>query len=400
MYLTHISLTNFRNYTRLELDLPARIHVLLGDNAQGKTNLLEAICYLSTTKSPLASADRQLINWSAYEEVIPYARAKVAYIRRGEEHTIETILVLERENGTSGPPTRFRRQIQVDGLPHRAIDVVGRLHTVLFMPQDITLVAGSPGDRRRYLDITLCQVDPVYCRNLSRYNRVLAQRNALLREGRAAEDQLAYWDEQLTHLGGLILERRLWATAQLDIKARTAHERLTGAQERLDITYESNLVEAPIKEAERRLLQEALAQPQVEGLVEWFQRALKAARPEERRRGITLIGPHRDDIRFHIDGVDAIVYGSRGQQRTVALALKLGEMALMHQETGEMPVLLLDDVLSELDERRSRHVLEAALAAEQVLMTTTDLKDYRPEFIARAMTWRVVAGRIEPLDLG
>ena len=413
MYLTHLSLTHFRNYTRLELDLSARVHVIRGDNAQGKTNLLEAIYYLATTRSPLTSTDRELIQWQAHDEVIPHARARAVYVRQGEEHTIDATLVLERENGAgrgaqrgvTGPPTRYRRQIEVDGVPRRAMDVVGRLNAVLFMPQDIALVTGSPGDRRRHLDITLCQIDPIYCQSLSRYNRVLGQRNALLREGRPSEDQLAYWDAQLTRLGGLILERRLWAIGQLDAQARTAQHNLTGGSERLEIAYRCNLEEPLNDTAEggdhalgttSAALGACLAGPaDAEALTEWFARALRAARGEERRRGVTVVGPHRDDIRFYIDGHDAIVYGSRGQQRTVALALKLAEVELMRGETGETPVLLLDDILSELDERRGRHVLETVSAAQQVLMTTTDLRGFAPEFIQQAMLWTVVAGTVE-----
>jgi DNA replication and repair protein RecF len=408
MYLTHLSLTHFRNYTRLELDLPARVHVIRGDNAQGKTNLLEAIYYLATTKSPLTSTDRELIQWQAHDEVIPHARARAVYVRQGEEHTIDATLVLERENGAergaergaqrgvAGPPTRYRRQIEVDGVPRRAMDVVGRLNAVLFMPQDIALVTGSPGNRRRHLDITLCQIDPVYCQSLSRYNRVLGQRNALLREGRPSEDQLAYWDAQLTRLGGLILERRLWAIGELDERARIAQHNLTGGGERLEIAYRCNLEEPLSDTAEGEALAEILAGPaDAEGLAAWFGRALRAARGEERRRGVTVVGPHRDDIRFYLDGHDAIVYGSRGQQRTVALALKLAEVELMRGETGETPVLLLDDILSELDEGRGRHVLETVAGAQQVLMTSTDLRGFSGEFIEQAMLWTVVAGAVE-----
>jgi DNA replication and repair protein RecF len=408
MYLTHLSLTHFRNYTRLELDLPARVHVIRGDNAQGKTNLLEAIYYLATTRSPLTATDRELIQWEAHDEVIPHARARAVYVRQGVEHTIDATLVLERENGAqrgaqrgvTGLPTRYRRQIEVDGVPRRAIDVVGRLNAVLFMPQDIALVTGSPGDRRRHLDITLCQIDPIYCQSLSRYNRVLAQRNALLREGRPSEDQLAYWDAQLTRLGGLILQRRLWAIGQLDAQARTAQYNLTGGGERLEIAYCCNL-EEPLNDIadcgdQIAALGACLAGPaDAEALTEWFARALRAARGEERRRGVTVVGPHRDDIRFYLDGHDAIIYGSRGQQRTVALALKLAEVELMRGETGETPVLLLDDILSELDERRGRHVLETVSAAQQVLMTTTDLRGFSGEFIQQAMLWTVVAGAVE-----
>ena len=191
MYLRHLSLANYRNYARLEIDLQARIHVLQGENAQGKTNLLESIFYLATTKAPLASSDRQLISWAANDEVIPFARAQALFVRAGEEHTIETTLVKEQRANSDSEEASFRRQTRLDGVPRRAMDVVGKLNVVLFLPQDIDLVSGSPTRRRRYLDITLCQIDPFYCRSLSRYNRIITQRNALLRHIREGQARVA-----------------------------------------------------------------------------------------------------------------------------------------------------------------------------------------------------------------
>ena len=163
MYLQHLSLTYFRNYARLEVDLPARVNVLQGDNGEGKTNLLEAVYYLATTRSPLAASDRQLIHWDAEQEVIPYARAEVAFVRGGHDRSLEVTLAKEPQSPDEPDVTALRRQIRVDGVPRRAIDAVGQLVVVLFLPDDISLVAGAPGTRRRYLDITLCQIDPVYC---------------------------------------------------------------------------------------------------------------------------------------------------------------------------------------------------------------------------------------------
>lgn len=406
MYLKHLSLANFRNYPRLELNLPARISVLEGPNAQGKTNLLEAIYYLATTKSPRASSDRQLIHWSADQEVIPFARVEGTFTRSDQDHTIEATLVKEPRADGDSVAIAFRRQIRFDGGRLRALDAVGRLNVVLFMPEDITLVSGSPSGRRRYLDITLCQIDPAYCRSLSRYGRVVAQRNALLRrirEGVASQGELQYWDQQLTELGAHLLARRLWATQRLGLDIAPIHQALTGGQEQLELCYESSIA--------RRLPEESriagggdlprdtpaspiVSQPDLEA---GFRQALQAVRREEIARGVTVVGPHRDDLRFVLDGMDATIYASRGQQRTITLALKLAEVSLMRHQTGEMPILLLDDVLSELDRHRCQWVLQAISRAEQVLITTTDLKYYDSDFLASVALWRVAHGSVEPL---
>ena len=398
MYLKHLSLTNFRNYARLEVELPARIHIFQGENAQGKTNLLESIYYLATTKSPLASSDRQLMHWDAGQEVIPHTDMRATYVRGGDEHTLEAILV--KDPPANGDPQNavFKRQILLDGVPRRALDVVGRLNVVLFLPQDISLVSGSPAERRRYLDVTLCQIDSQYCRSLSRYNRVMTQRNALLRslrEGYGRSDELAYWDEQLTALGAYVLARRLETVDDLSRMVDPIQQSLTGGQEHLSLDYQNSLTERPT---------DGVPLPDAENVGDeerWariFAGALRQARGEEIARGVTVVGPHRDDMRFILNGVDATVYGSRGQQRTAALALKLAEVGVMERHAGEMPILLLDDVLSELDLHRGYYLMETISRAQQVLVTTTHLRDYTPEFLEAAMLWCVKAGTLRPLE--
>jgi len=410
MYLRHISLTYFRNYARLELELPARVNVLQGGNAQGKTNLLEAVYYLATTRSPLAASDRQLIHWDAEQEVIPYARAGASFVRAGHERSLEVTLAKEAQNAdepdvTLSARSTLRRQIRVDGVPRRAIDAVGQLVVVLFLPDDISLVAGAPGGRRRYLDITLCQVDPVYCRSLARYNRILAQRNALLRQVRerlASPQALTVWDEQLAALGAYVLGRRLWVVRCLAEHVAAIHPELTGGEEALTLAYEDSL---GVHRTNGSL--EAMLGPASGGLSEaadaemWqgvLRRGLDAARREDIARAVTTVGPHRDDLRFRINGVDATIYGSRGQQRTVALALKLAEVQVMEEHTGEAPVLLLDDVVSELDRDRSRYLLGSVARAQQVLLTTTDLGLLSADFLADACLWHVERGTVARTD--
>jgi len=407
MYLKHLTLTHFRNYTRLEVDLLARISVFQGDNAQGKTNLLEAIYYLATTRSPFASSDRQLISWAADHEVIPFARLEALFTRSGQDHTIEMTLVKEPQPDSNGATTVFRRQIRLDDLPRRAFDTVGTLNVVLFLPEDIRLVAGSPAGRRRYLDITLCQMDRRYCRSLSRYNRVIRQRNALLRQiraGYAKATQLPYWDEQLGSLGAYVLSRRLWAVGELARLAQETNLALTGGGERLELSYQSSIAERPPDPGPNRAGQAVKAKnaagdaPSQPDLERTFLGALGALRGEEIARAVTLVGPHRDDLRFLINDRDATVFASRGQQRTIVLALKLAEVQIMHGQTGEMPVLLLDDVISELDQHRAQFLLSSLSRAQQVLVTTTNLDCFSRDFLSSAVLWHIADGSVAPYD--
>jgi len=407
MYLKHLVLTNFRNYTRLEIDLPARIHVLQGENAQGKTNLLESIYYLATTKSPLASSDQHLVNWAVDHEIIPHANVRGVFVREEEEHTIEITLVKERRMEDDPTKTILRKRVHLDGVPRRALDVVGQLNVVLFLPQDIDLVDGPPIGRRRYLDVTLCQVDSRYCRALSQYNRVITQRNALLRrirDGQAGIVELDYWDEQASNLGACVLSRRLWAVRELGREGESIHRSLTGGDAQFILRYKSSLARQETALKEMSLCGEAEDADKDGGqdglyLEKALLHAYQSLRSEEVARGVTLVGPHRDDLVFLVNGVDMTVFGSRGQQRTVALALRFAEKAFMYQQSGEMPILLLDDVISELDQNRRRFLLEAISEVQQVIITTTDLDYYDREFLDTALLWRVSAGSIASLSL-
>lgn len=409
MYISYLELLNYRNYARLELDLSARIHLFCGDNAQGKTNLLEAIHYLATTRSPLASLDRELIQWESFQaDAIPNAQLALRFVRSGEEHSIEASLVQEPSemNGANG--SLFRRQLRYNGVNRRAMDIVGKLNVVLFLPEDIVLISGSPGNRRRYLDLTLCQIDSAYCRSLARYNRVIVQRNALLRQLRersARPKELSYWDGQVAHLGAYVMARRMWAVERLARDTRQLQGALTGGLEELTLRYEHTLdacaaldvIEADFRDPLMEWRNDPPQSGVLDRLEEQLREALERDQREEIMRGVTLIGPHRDDVRFGINGYDATTYGSRGQQRTAALALKLAQVQLMRNQVGEMPVLLLDDVLSELDRQRGQFLLEAISQAQQVLVTTTTLEGFAPAFLAQAQLWRVREGTVQPL---
>jgi DNA replication and repair protein RecF len=402
MLIRHLSLTNFRNYARLELDLPAGPVLLLGDNAQGKTSLLEAIYYLATSRPLHTASPRQLIHWLASQESLTPAARIVAYVERGDAtHSLDVTLMLEP---SPGGEERFRKQIKVDNIPRRAQDLVGQMTVVLFVPQDVELVGGSPSLRRRYLDSTLSQVDADYHEALSQFEAVLSQRNALLKqlnERGGDPDELTYWDEQLSASGALITLRRQQAVIELGKLADAIHRDLTGGQERLRLRYEpcfdpsrpaSAEFQMPLKLDVPVVAPSAtpVAQAQVS-----FRAQLEARRSEEIARGVTLVGPHRDEVRFIADEIDLGMYGSRGQQRTSVLALKLAEVEWMRGKTGEWPVLLLDEVLAELDAKRRAYLLARVNGANQSLTTGTGPELFSADYVHRAKILRVTMGRIE-----
>lgn len=408
MRILHLSLTHFRNYSRLELDLPAGIIVLQGDNAQGKTNLLEAIYYLSRIRSPRTNVDRELVNWLALEEDLPFARL-VARIQKAEEtDQIELSLVQSSGKSPNSNATVLRKHIRINGANKRVLDAVGLLNAVLFMPQDIDLVAGAPHLRRRYLDDMICQMDPQYCRELQEYNRVLTQRNYLLKSLRGQRDdsaQLLFWDQRLVEHGAYLTLRRQQVIQQLDEFVQRIHPKLTGDKERLRLEYcaSARMESRPGAAYQIPLLTKQDVSPEAEAslrdVAASFASKLHEVRAKELEQGVSIIGPHRDDLRFLVNGVDMNTYGSRGQQRTITLSLKLAEVKWITQEKNDKPVLLLDDVLSELDAVHRGCLLDAIDRAQQVIVTTTGLMHYDKEFLSRATLWQVSAGRIENLTL-
>jgi DNA replication and repair protein RecF len=272
----------------------------------------------------------------------------------------------------------------VDRAKKRALDLVGQINVVLFMPQDMALVDGPPAGRRRYLDVALCQVDPQYCRALSRYNRVLSERNALLRqwhERRIDPDELVYWNGELIDCGATVILGRRDAVAEIDQRATEYHYQLSGGLERLSLEYQST-VPVDIHDDRGRLSDR-------------YHDELTRRHREEIERGVTLVGPHRDDVRFlESNEIDLGKFGSRGQQRTAVVALKLAEVEWMCQRTGEWPILLLDEVLAELDTERRAFLLAHVNGAEQTLITTTDPALFDADFLADMKLFKVAGGRI------
>jgi DNA replication and repair protein RecF len=403
VYITHLSLTNFRNYGRLEISLSPGATLLHGANAQGKTNFLEAIYYLATTRSPHADNDQQLINWDALDPKEPIIAGRlVAQISTLDgPRELQMRLIKEQRRGQAS----FRREALIDGRKVRLMDLLGNLQVALFLPEDVQIITGSPAKRRRYLDITLCQSDRGYCRTLSAYNKVLEQRNALLRqiaETGAGHDLLPIYTDKLVGLGGEIFARRSQFMSALAIDAQRLHyEQLTEGQEtlrlrylpRLEATGNGRAGQASIEAAAEtgRWLQE---QDQTEPITQRFAANLAQGQRQDIASGSTRLGPHRDDWRFWADGRNLSSFGSRGQQRTAMLALKLAEIRWMASQSGETPVLLLDEVVAELDERRRALLLETVQTVSQALLTATDPGMFTAPFLDNATSLQVAGGQV------
>ncbi len=395
MYLSRLSLSEFRNYRQLELTLGRGLFLFYGDNAQGKTNLLEAVALLATASSFHASSDREVVSWYAPDHV---AHVTGDLFRQGDEIQLEVIIfdptppALDGDAATGRQPLELpantpRKRLKLNTLPKRTMDMIGQMKVVLFAPTDLHLVDGSPDERRRFLDRSLCQVQPRYCQALVRYRKIVTQRSAQLKRVRDQQEDprmLDYLDEQLTTLANLIIYERQRMVAALNQQASGFQEAISGGHEHLQIVYRPSfqvdpswsLAEAP----------------------EHYRAQLRNARKKEIMQGVCLLGPHRDDLEFQVNGINMLTYGSRGQQRTSALSTKLAELAFMRASTGDEPLLLLDDVFSELDQARREYLLQQVIQHEQVLLTTTDLTSFPPEILAQAHTFHVVEGQVQPFS--
>lgn len=400
MYLTHLSLTNFRNYARLDVDLPRGPVLLVGANAQGKTSLLEAVYYLAALTSFHAGSDRQLINFISARDPLAVARIVAGYCRGESCHRLEVRLIQEAINFNRSH--RFRKEVLLDGVKIKATEAVGHFTAVLFLPQMLGVIAGAPEERRRYLNLALAQALPRYPLALSDYSRALTQRNALLKllnERGGDAEQLTFWDEQLASSGAYLIFARIHAIQELERLATRVHHELTRGDEVLRLSYMPAFDPFPRPSGQYTLPLDAPVNRTgiaLEQIRQVFQESLHVLRNEEIARGVTTLGPHRDELRFLENGIDLGIYGSRGQIRTAMLALKLAEVDWLKEKTGQWPVLLLDEVLAELDSYRRADLLERLSGSEQSLLTTTDADLFSPEFVQKAAIWQVRAGRLEP----
>jgi len=356
--LRSLRLRNHRNYAQLDLVPGPGVNVFIGANGQGKTNLLEAAAMLALSSSPRARRESELVGPVA-------ASSRIEADVENAGRTVQLAITLNVEG------ERTRRVIEVDGVRRRAFDLPGNFRVTLFWPDDLGLIKAGPELRRRFLNQMLVQVEPGYARALAGLRRVIEQRNSLLKRMAAGEgggDVLEAWDQELVQLGTEVAGARARAVEELVPEAARCHAQIA-AGERLEIAY----VGPP------------------ENLAE----AVHNSIAEDLRRGTTSVGPHRDDLRVLLDGQEARSFGSQGQQRTAVVSLKLAEAALIARRTGERPVLLLDDVLSELDGERRTALLDEVAGEGQVIITSVEAGPFPPELISKAMVWTVENGRIQ-----
>ena len=401
MWLSALRLVNFRNFRALRLEPQPGVLVFSGHNGQGKTNLLESVYVLATTRSPRTSVERQLLSWRTPEDadlaavVPPFARLDARVRRLNGEIHLELTFEGERPatNGTQTSATgAVTRDIKVNGLATRAAGLVGQLPVVYFSPADVDLAGGPPSSRRQYLNLANSQASPRHLRALQRYNRVLLQRNQVLRlvrEHRQAQNALEPWTEQMVNWGAHILQQRLMMLAEVNNRVSGIFGDLAGGGEGLQVTYRSTVCESA-------------EVPTTAQLEDAFRARQSSVATREVEQAVSLVGPHRDDFTFVLEGIDLNIYGSRGQQRLAVLALKLAEADWMRAAIGEIPVVLLDDVLSELDPQRRAYVLQRVAEPEptqqrQVWITTTepDLSLADP-FLTSAQHFLIDAGQVRP----
>lgn len=357
MIVESLELKNYRNYETLHLELEAGTNIFYGDNAQGKTNILEALYVCATTKSHRASKDKELIRFGETE-----AHIRVKLSKKDVPHKIDMHLKKHRAKGAA-----------IDGIPiHKSSELFGMLNIIFFSPEDLGIIKNGPAERRRFLNLELCQLDKIYFYNLTRYNKIIQQRNNLLKQLAFREDlqeTLEIWDDQLIKYGIEIINRRQEFLEMLNDIIFSIHNKLTGGKEEMVLAYEKNI------------------EPNE------FKKQLQAKRTVDKKQCSTTTGPHRDDISFLVNGIDIRKYGSQGQQRTAALSLKMAEIELVKRVIRDMPILLLDDVLSELDTNRKNFLL-GSIEGVQTLITCTGLDEFIHGQLAINQIYQVSNGTV------
>ena len=357
MIIQSIELNNFRNYENLQISFDEGTNILFGDNAQGKTNILEAAYLSGTTKSHKGSKDKEMIRFGTNE-----AHLRTMVLKNGRQYLIDMHLKHNRSKG-----------IAVNKIPmKKASELFGILNIVFFSPEDLNIIKNGPSERRHFLDAELCQLDKIYLSDLSNYNKILNQRNKLLKDmvyRPELSDTLPVWDMQLADTGKKIIRRREQFVKELNEIVHEIHYRISGGREELFLSYEPS-VSADLLEQE-----------------------LERVKPRDLKQCQTSVGPHRDDLLFSIAGVDIRKFGSQGQQRTSALSLKLSEIELVRKSIHDTPVLLLDDVLSELDSNRQNYLLNS-ICDTQTIITCTGLDEFIRNRFEINKVFEVISGQV------
>ncbi len=358
MYIKEISLKDFRNYESLDVQFHNKVNIFLGQNAQGKTNLLESIYITSMGKSFRTGKDRDMVRFGS-----EFFRVKATAVKE-EELVVEIAVTKEGKKG-----------VKIDGVKARKMnDLLENVYIVIFSPEDLRIVKDEPEKRRKFIDRELCQIKPSYYNNLTQYKKVLSQRNAYLKEYEIDDAILDIWDMQLAEYGSKIIEYRTEFIKKLNVISGKIHKDITNRKEELEVIYEPDV-------------------EYTKNLKEVFFMKMKINRKNDIRRRTTTIGPHKDDLKLLSNGIDIRNFGSQGQQRTAALSLKLSEIKLIEEETGESPILLLDDVLSELDRERQNFLINS-LSGIQVFITTTELSEEVEQSLGNIKYFDIESGSI------
>ncbi|MCQ2555282.1 MAG: DNA replication/repair protein RecF [Clostridia bacterium] len=366
MYIKEIYLKDFRNYESLLLQFDKNVNIISGDNAQGKTNLLEAIYISSLLKSFRTSKDHEMISFNKNAALV-----KIGYVKDDYDEEIE--IIIDKENG---------KNVKLNGVKlKKASEVLDNIYTVIFTPDDLSIVQDEPEKRRKFLDRELCQIKTSYYMNLANYRRVLLQRNAYLKEPRVDREILSVWDNELSKYGADIIHERKKFIDKLSVVSSRIHKSITDGREDLIVRYIENVKYVPDRKKQ----------------MEYFYEKLQASFENDMMRRTTTAGPHKDDLEFIIKDKDkeinARAFGSQGQQRTVSLSVKLSEIDIIKEETGETPVLLLDDVLSELDLKRQEFLIKT-LSDVQLFISTAELSDDLLKRLPEGNTYVVENGKI------
>ena len=357
MYISSVELKNYRNYEYASIPFKNGINILFGDNAQGKTNILESLYVCATTKSHRKSRDKELIQFGSDE-----AHIRMMVNKKDVDHRIDMHLKKQKGKGAA-----------IDGIMvKKSSELLGMVHMILFSPEDLSIIKNGPGERRRFIDLELCQLNKLYMKYLSQYNKVLNQRNGLLKQISFSKDlaeTLDIWDIQMVKYGVEIIKIRENFVQNINEIISEIHEKLTGGKEHLILEYEPSI------------------------RAEDYEESLFSRRKKDLRNMATGAGPHRDDISFIVNGIDIRKYGSQGQQRTAALSLKLAEIKLVEKMIQDQPILLLDDVLSELDRNRKNYLMES-ISGIQTIITCTGLDEFVQGRLSIDQVYEIKNGKI------
>ncbi len=359
MFIKRLQMLNYGNYNVLDINLGPHVNVFMGDNAQGKTNILEGIYYCAFARSHRTSKDRELINWNADNALLS--------VMVGRERLDKRIDISILKDG--------KKAIQINKIKIKKIgELFGNFNVVMFSPEDLKIIKDSPGVRRKFIDMELCQLNPKYYYNLVQYNKVLNERNSILRNRNINKDILDVYDMQLVEFGYNIIIDRLEYIQKLNKYSAKIHSEITSGKEKIEFKYISTIKD-------------------LENIKENFYSLLEKNRVRDCERGITSVGPHRDDFTVLINDIDTKSYGSQGQQRTAVLTIKFSSLKIIKELTGEHPVLLLDDVLSELDFSRKRYIL-STIGDIQTIITCTGIEDLYEYLDDKSKVFKVKDGEI------